>query len=452
MTIKMQTQIQQEVTTLLSQLIQINTTNPPGNEAAAAKFIQENLKSDGLTSEIIESAPGRGSIITKLKGTNQKPSLLLLGHIDVVAANPAEWSIPPFEGKVKDGYVWGRGAYDMKGMVACELMALKLLKRNNIPLKGDVLLAATADEESGGEAGAGYLLRNHKEKVWAPYVINEGGGLAVPSKKGNVFTVQTAEKGILWFKIKAKGTPGHGSMPNMADNAISKMNKVISVFSSYQAKVEFIPTLRQYMAEIGKFNDDVAEPFQKMLANPDKSEALLDELEAKGEMLAQEIKPRIKMTITPTIINGGVKANIIPSECEATFDCRVLPGQSVDETFVMLKGLLADAGLDKLSFEIIQAHDGSESNLQTPLYEAITSMLHELEPNCGITPMLTTGGTDSRFFRETGSVCYGFHPMIPDEPADKIEKRMHGIDERITIDNLVFGTSVLYETIKRFMT
>jgi acetylornithine deacetylase/succinyl-diaminopimelate desuccinylase-like protein len=452
MTIKHQKEIQNEVTTLLSQLIQINTTNPPGNETAAAKFIAQNLQADEINSEIIESAPNRGSIITKLKGSGQKPNLLLLGHIDVVAANPSEWSVPPFDGKVKDGYVWGRGAYDMKGMVACELMTLKLLKRNKVPLKGDVLLAATADEESGGEAGAGYLLRNYKENVWAPYVINEGGGLAVPTKKGNVFTVQTAEKGILWFKIKAKGTPGHGSMPNMADNAISRMNRVISAFSSYRAKIEFIPTLKQYMAEIAKFNEQLAEPFSKMQANPSQSESVLDELEAKGEMLAQEIKPRIKMTITPTIIQGGVKANIVPSECEATFDCRVLPGQSVDETFSMLKGLLVDVGLDKLSFEIIQAHDGSESPLQTPLYEAIIATLHELEPNCGVTPMLTTGGTDSRFFRETGSICYGFHPMIPDEPVDKIEKRMHGIDERITIDNLVFGTSVLYETVKKFMT
>jgi acetylornithine deacetylase/succinyl-diaminopimelate desuccinylase-like protein len=450
--IKLLKENEKELTTLLSNLIQINTTNPPGNETAAAKFIAQTLQEDDIPSEIIESAPTRGSLITKLKGTGKKPNLLLLGHIDVVAANPAEWSIPPFEGTVKDGYVWGRGAYDMKGMVAVELMTLKLLKRNNIPLQGDVMLAATADEECGGEAGAGYLLRNFREKIWAPYVINEGGGLAVPTKKGNVFTVQTAEKGILWFKIKAKGTPGHGSMPNMADNAVLRMNKVISILSNYRAKIEFVPTLKQYLDVVAEFNEHLSEPFAKMQANPEQSETLLDELEAQGEMLAQEIKPRIKMTLSPTMIKGGIKENIIPSECEATFDCRVLPGQSVDATLALFKGLLVDVGLDKLSFEIIQMHGGSESNLQTPLYEAITSTLKDLEPNCGVTPMLTTGGTDSRFFREAGSVCYGFHPMIPDEPQDKLEKRMHGIDERITIDNLVFGTTVLYEAVKRFMT
>ena len=218
----------------LSDLIRINTTNPPGNETKAANFIAEYLAKDGFKSEIIESAPGRGSIITRLKGTGEKPNLLLLSHLDVVAANPAEWTVDPFAGTVKDGYVYGRGAYDMKGMTAVEVLTLKLLKKNNIPLKGDVVLAATADEEKGGEEGAGYLLRNHKEKVWCPYVLNEGGGLAIPQKNGNVYPVQTAEKGILWFKIKAKGTPGHGSTPNMADNAIVRMNKVITKLGSYQ--------------------------------------------------------------------------------------------------------------------------------------------------------------------------------------------------------------------------
>ena len=158
------------------------------------------------------------------------------------------------------------------------------------------------------------------------------------------------------------------------------------------------------------------------------------------------------MTITPTIIQGGVKENIIPSECEAVFDCRVLPGQSVDETLATIKGLLKDVGMEKLSFEIIQMHDGNESTTQTPLFGAITGVLKEFEPNCGVTPTLTTGGTDSRFFRETGSVCYGFHPMRPDEPNDELERRMHGINERITIENLVFGTSIFYEVVKRFMT
>ncbi len=452
MPIQMLNEIEQEITRFLTDLIRINTTNPPGNETKAANFIAEYLAKDGFKSEIIESAPGRGSIITRLKGTGEKPNLLLLSHLDVVAANPAEWSVDPFAGTVKDGYVYGRGAYDMKGMTAVEVLTLLLLKRNNVSLKGDVVLAATADEEKGGEEGAGYLLKHHKEKVWCPYILNEGGGLAIPQKNSNVFPVQTAEKGILWFKIKAKGTPGHGSTPNMADNAIVRMNKVIEKIGNYQPETMYVPTLKQFLSEVAKHNPELDEPFSRLLSNPKQSEQILDELAKTNRALAEEIRPRTKMTITPTIIHGGVKENIIPSECETVFDCRVLPGQSVDETLALIKGLLKDVGMEKLSFEIIQIHDGNESTTQTPLYAAITGVLKEFEPNCGVTPTLTTGGTDSRFFRETGSVCYGFHPMRPDEPNDKLEQRMHGIDERITIENLVFGTSIFYETVKRFMT
>lgn len=452
MPIQILNEIEEEITRFLSDLIRINTTNPPGNETKAANFIAEYLAKEGFKSEIIESAPGRGSVITRLKGSGEKPNLLLLSHIDVVAANPTEWSVDPFAGTVKDGYVYGRGAYDMKGMTAVEVLSLLLLKRNNIPLKGDIVLAATADEEKGGEEGAGYLLKNYKEKVWCPYVLNEGGGLAIPQKKGNVYPVQTAEKGILWFKIKAKGTPGHGSTPNMADNAIVHMNKVITKLGEYQPETVYVPTLKQFLGEIAKINPDLEEYFSRLLGNPKQSEQILDELAKTDKALAEEIRPRTKTTITPTIIHGGVKENIIPSECETVFDCRVLPGQSVDETLSTIKGLLKDVGMEKLSFEIIQMHDGNESTTQTPLYSAITGVLREFEPGCGVTPTLTTGGTDSRFFRETGSVCYGFHPMRPDEPNDLLEKRMHGIDERITVENLVFGTSIFYETVKRFMT
>lgn len=452
MPIQMLTEIEQEITRFLSDLIRINTTNPPGNETAAANFIAQYLAKEGFKTEVIESVPSRGSVITRLKGSGEKPNLLLLSHIDVVAANPSEWTVDPFAGTVKDGYVYGRGAYDMKGMTAVEVLTLLFLKRNNIPLKGDVVLAATADEEKGGEEGAGFLLMNHKEKVWCPYVLNEGGGLAIPQKKGNVYPVQTAEKGILWFKIKAKGTPGHGSTPNMADNAIVRMNKVITKIGEYQPETFYVPTLRQFLTEVAKLNPDLEEYFLRLLANPTQSEQILDELAKKDKALAEEIRPRTKTTITPTIIHGGVKENIIPSDCEAVFDCRVLPGQSVDTTFSIIKGLLQDVGFEKLSFEIIQMHDGNESTTQTPLYTAITSVLREFEPNCGVTPTLTTGGTDSRFFRETGSICYGFHPMRPDEPNDLLEKRMHGIDERITVENLVFGTSIFYETVRRFMT
>lgn len=443
-------EIEEETTDFLSGLIRVNTTNPPGNETAAAKYLAKSLEKDSFKCELFESAAGRGSVVTRSKGANRKPSLLLLSHLDVVAANPKEWSVDPFSGLVKDGFVWGRGALDMKGMTAIEVMVLKLLKRNNVKLKGDVILAATADEEKGGEAGAGWLVQNHPDKVRADYVLNEGGGMAMKIDGKNMFTINTAEKGILWFKIKAGGTPGHGSVPGAADNAILRMNRVVEKLGSYRSKISLVPTVKQYIGEVAESSK--LRDLSVLLQNPVKSDQILDKLAQKDKYLAEELRARLRMTVTPTIINGGVKENIIPSECEAVFDCRILPGQSPTEALDEIKGLLKDAGLDKLTFEIIQANEPSESSLDTSLYQLITDVLKEFEPGCRVTPVMLTGGTDSRFFRKLGSVCYGFHPVRPETSYSEMQKTIHGIDERISIDNLVFGTSVLYNVVERFMT
>lgn len=445
--------IEPEVTNLLANLIRIDTTNPPGNEIKAAEFVSKILSKDGFNCEIFESAPTRGSVLTRLEGTGEKPRLLLLSHLDVVAANPSEWSVPPFDGVVKDGFVWGRGTLDMKGMTAIEIMALKLLKRNNVKLKGDVILAATADEEAGGVAGAEYLLQKHPEKIFAEYVLNEGGGSSLLTKNKTIYTVNTAEKGLMWFRVKARGTPGHGSVPDAADNAILRMNKVITKLGNFNRKIQLAPTVKQFLTELAKEDDSLKKPLTSLMANPEFSDEILDELSKTAPAIADEIRPRIKMTITPTIVHGGVKENIIPSECEAVFDCRILPGQSIREAQLITKDLVKDAGPDKLAFEYIQTQEPSESPMDTPLYTAIKSVLGKLEPGCGVTPTLMTGGTDSRFFRKMGSIAYGFHPLRSETRyGEKATRREHGIDERISIDNLVFGTNVLYETIKKFMT
>ena len=446
-------EIEEEVTNLLSNLIRINTTNPPGNETEAVKFLTKNLEKEGFACEVFESAPGRGSLITRLKGTGEGPSLLLLSHLDVVAANPKEWSVDPFAGVVKDGFVWGRGAIDMKSMTAMEVMVMKLLKRNNAQLKGDLILAATADEEKGGEAGAGWLVKNYPDKVKADYVINEGGGLAIPVDDKNIYTMQTAEKGILWFKVKAKGRPGHGSVPGAADNAILRMNKIVEKLGNYRAKMTVVPTVRQFLSEVAKESPLLQQAANMILQNPEVADQILDMLAQKDKVMAEELRARLRMTIAPTIIHGGVKENIIPSECEAVFDCRILPGQTPEQAMEEIKALLKDVvDLEKVEFETIQANEPSESPTNTPLYEEIINVLKEFEPNCSVAPILLTGGTDSRFFRKLGTVCYGFQPLRADMPYGEILKTVHGIDERISIENLVFGTSVLYNVVERFLT
>ncbi|MGQ9538939.1 MAG: M20/M25/M40 family metallo-hydrolase [Candidatus Bathycorpusculaceae bacterium] len=449
---KLLKEIEEEVATLLSDLIRINTTNPPGNETQAAKYLAETLEKEGFKCEVLESAPGRGNVITRLKGTGEKPSLLLLSHLDVVAANPIEWSVNPFSGLVKDGFVWGRGAMDMKSMTAMEVMVMKLLKRNNVNLKGDVILAATADEEKGGEYGAGWLVRNCPEKVMAEYVINEGGGQAVPVDGRNVFTIQTAEKGILWFKVKAKGRPGHGSVPGAADNAILRMNKVVEKLGNYRAEMALTPTVKQFLDVMAEENELAKQALGLLLQNPAVGDQILDMLAKRDKAMAEEIRAMLRMTIAPTIIHGGVKENIIPSECEAVFDCRILPGQSTTDALNRIKELLREADLEKLDFEIIQANEPSESPMDTPLYGLMAETLKEFEPKCAVAPILLTGGTDSRFFRRKGAACYGFQPALSDLPYGEILKMVHGVDERISIQNLVFGTSVLYTVVEKFMT
>ncbi len=445
-------EVTEEVTNFLSGLIKINTTNPPGNEIKAAKYVAEDLKKDGFKCDLFESAPGRGSVVTRLKGTGEKPNLLLLSHLDVVAANPKEWSVAPFSGLVEDGFVWGRGALDMKGMTAVEVMALKLLKRNRMKLKGDIILAATADEEKGGEAGAGWLVQNHLDKVKADYVLNEGGGTVVPMNGKDIYTIQTAEKGILWFKVRAKGSPGHGSVPGMADNAIMRMNRVIDRLGNYRAGMVLVPTVRQFLGEAAKANEAYEQATNVFSTNPSMGDQLLDMLAQTDREKAEQLRAMLRMTVTPTMINAGTKENIIPSECETVFDCRVLPGQTPNQALATIKDLLKDVGMEKLEFEIIQASEPSESSLDTPLYRLIENVVKESDPKCLIAPILLPGGTDSRFFRHLGATCYGFHPVNLGDRYNELIKTIHGIDERISIDNLVLGASMIYEIIKRFMT
>ncbi|MCK4482834.1 M20/M25/M40 family metallo-hydrolase, partial [Candidatus Bathyarchaeota archaeon] len=221
---------------------------------------------------------------------------------------------------------------------------------------------------------------------------------------------------------------------------------------NYRSKISLVPTVRQFLSGIAKENKLAQQVLSILLQNPAAGDHILDILGQSDKVMAEELRAMLRMTIAPTIIHGGVKENIIPSECEAVFDCRILPGQNPTEALREIKGLLKDVDLKKLEFEIIQASEPSESTMDTPLYEQIVTVLKEFEPNGSVAPILLTGGTDSRFFRKIGSTCYGFQPIRADLPYGEILKMVHGIDERISTENLVFGTSILYNVVERFMT
>ena len=446
--------IEDEVTDLLRELIRFDTTNPPGNETVAAKYLAKTLGEEGFACEILESSHGRGSVITRLKGDGDKPSLLLLSHLDVVAADPKEWSVEPFSGLIKDGFVWGRGALDMKSITAIEVMVMKLLKRNDIQPKGDVILAATADEEAGGRAGVHWLVHNYPEKIRADYVINEGGGFGLPINGGLMFTVQTAEKGVMWLKIRAKGRPGHGSIPGAADNAVLRMAEVAHRLGTHRSKIKLVPTVKAFIEGLAKARKGAVPSrlFSTLITNPLLADRILDRMAKDQSSMVEFIRAMLRATIAPTIIHGGLKTNIIPSKCEGTFDCRILPGQTKESLMVEIREVLKDVDLEKLEFEFDKTDVPSESPIETPFYREIRNVLREFEPNCGVVPFMQTGGTDSRFLRELGCVCYGFGPMRVDLPVDEFLRMAHGIDERISVENLVFGTSVLYRLVEKFMT
>jgi len=442
-------EVRDEVVDLLSDLIRINTTNPPGNETPAAKFLAEKLGEDGLECDVVESSEGRGSVITRIKSKDGKRSLLLLSHLDVVPATPKEWSVDPFSGMIKDGFVWGRGALDCKDLVAIEALVMKLLVRNRVKPKGDIIFAATADEEQGGDLGVRWLVENHLDKIRADYVINEGGGHSIPIKGKHYFTVQTAEKGVMWLKIKAGGSPGHGSIPTLADNAVLRMAEVAWRLGTHRSRIRVVPTVKQLIKELSK-RGTMARLLSNVLTNPLSADKILDQMAKSERGMAELLRAMLRTTIAPTVIHGGIKENVIPSECEAVFDCRILPRQTRETLLREIRSVLK--GISKLELEFIKADEPNESPLDTPLFKQIQETLREFVPNCSVVPFMTTGGTDSKFLRNAGSICYGFQPMETDLPLDKFLKMSHGIDERISIKNLVFGVSVLYQLVTKFMT
>lgn len=442
-------ELEKEVVKLLSDLIKFNTVNPPGNELEVAKFLAEKLSEEGFKPEIIETDKGRGNLITRIKGVGEKPSLLLLSHLDVVPANPKEWSIDPFSGIIKDGFVWGRGALDCKSLVASEAMVMIMLSRSNFKPKGDLIFAATADEEKGGHKGVKWLIENNLEKIKADYVINEGGGFSFKTKKGRIFLVQTSEKTAFFVRIKSKGKPGHGSVPNVTDNALIKMAEVIKRLGTYRSRIVITPTVKLFINEFLKDKGLKGILFSKLITNPLLADIILNRFDETYKETVEFLRAMLRMTIAPTIVHGGIKENVIPSECECTFDCRLLPGQTREYLISELKKALK--GIKEIEIHVPKVNEAIESPIDTDLFKTILKTLREFEPNCSIVPYMVTGATDSRYFRRLGSICYGFHPIKPDMPLGTFMKMIHGINERIAIKDLIFGTKVLYKLVKNFL-
>ncbi|MGV9198966.1 MAG: M20/M25/M40 family metallo-hydrolase, partial [Promethearchaeia archaeon] len=314
-----------EAAEFLSELIQIKSVNPPGNETPAAEFCKEFLEKEGFENiELIESEPGRGNMICRWKGSNPNAkSLLLLAHLDVVPADGSNWERDPYCGDIDGEYVWGRGALDCKGMVAAEAMAAVFLKREGFQPKGDIILAFTADEEAGGEKGVGYLAENHWDKIDADYAINEGGGFLLPfGSDPKDYIVQTGEKGVFWTKIRVKGKGGHGSMPTKKkDNAIYKLSQIVEKIIDYKYPIEITPPVKEMAEKISLPGIAKRLLTSKRLIRP--LTKIADFI--TGEEISRLILPLVMDIINPTGLKGSKKVNIIPQKAEITLDCRLLP-------------------------------------------------------------------------------------------------------------------------------
>jgi acetylornithine deacetylase/succinyl-diaminopimelate desuccinylase-like protein len=435
--------VKEEAVQVLSGYIQADTTNPPGKEMAGARFLQQILEKEGFPTTLLESQPDRGNLICTMKGKDGLSPIILLHHIDVVPAEADKWKYPPYSGAVVDGEIWGRGAQDCKSLGVIELVAFLMLKREGFQPKRDIVYMATADEETGGKWGVGWLFENHPDLMKAEYVINEGGGVGMVVGEKNIYTCQTAEKGICWLKLTFRGRPGHASVPH-DDNCLIKMAKAIERISAYRSPLRRNGTVENFIKGIAEEQPVPRSFFLKQLMNPFLSswvEKRIPDAGFKGMVGAI-----LRNTFVPTVVQGGQKTNVIPSECSCQVDCRILPGVDPEMIKAELNSLLFD--LRDYAIEIIQTTPASESPADNALYRAFDKALRQLDPRAKMISAMLTGATDSRFFRDRGTVAYGFQPMTPIRNLSEYLARVHGHDERISAESLRFGTQVLYQVLK----
>jgi acetylornithine deacetylase/succinyl-diaminopimelate desuccinylase-like protein len=434
--------IRNDVVALLQDLLRFDTTNPPGNETPCVEHIASTLKRDGFDPIVLESAPGRGNVVARLKGDGSRPPLLLMGHVDVVTAEADKWQRPPFSGDLVDGIVWGRGATDMKQMVAMELMTLLLLKRENVPLKRDVIFMATADEETGGAMGAGFLATQHPDLIRAEYAINEGGASSIELDGKMFFVCSTAEKGSARFTLRGRGQPGHASQPHR-NNAILPLARALTNLIETPLPLRVTTTARAHVEALARgVNRGLSTTLLELL-KPATHQRAMDALP-----LAEPVKRRMSAafhnTATPTILRAGSKINVIPAEAECDVDCRILPGTTRETLEPELRAVVGN----QIEIEFNSVSPALESNPDSPLFEIIRKVIAEQASGAQVVPGLITGGTDAKRVVPLGIKVYGFVPQRYEGPS--MSGLAHAHNERVSAANLEFGTRVLYDVVKRF--
>lgn len=417
--------------------LRINTTNPPGNEVETMRWFARIFQAEGIPFDTASSAPGRGNIWARLKGGNQS-ALVLLHHMDVVPADPKYWNADPFAATTKDSIITGRGALDTKTLGVVELEAFLAMHRAKVPLDRDIIFMATADEEAGGNFGAGWVVKNHPEAFrGAGLLLNEGGDGTLTDDGKMQFAIEVTQKTPLWLELTAVGKPGHGSTPPPA-SAVNRLIRALDRLQTYEFAPRVVPAVKTYLATIApsapaKWRDGFADA-QKLIAD----RGTLMELQVEQP----EIAGLLRNTCSITMLQASNKINVIPPEAQAQVDCRLLPDQDRE---AFLREFAAAINDPSITVETIIGFSAAVSSTDSPLYRAIADVVRRNYPAASIAPSVSTGFTDSHWFRDLGIASYGFAPfLIPD--AD--EGGVHGNNERISIENIRKGAAMMVELVR----
>jgi len=430
-----------EAATLLSQYIAINTTNPPGNELKAAEWVKQVLAREGIESQVFEPGPGKANLYARVRGDGSGRPLIFLNHMDVVLASPEYWKVDPFGGVVKDGYVWGRGALDMKGEAIAQLMTLIILKRAQVPLRRDVIFVATSDEEIGAGVGAGWFVENHPDLIQdAEFLINEGGTIRADARgRIEYYGVGTTEKSPFWLNVSARGTAGHGSRPT-PDNPVHRLVRALNRIASWQTPLVVTPTVERYLHDLSTIETDATR--RAWLA--DVRAALRDSTAIRALTADLTYNALLRNTISITGLKGSDKTNVIPPVASAALDVRLLPAQEPAAFLAELVRVVNDSAVTITP----QGPNwpATESSADTELFRAIVAAARARDPDALVTTPPLTGFTDSHYFRRLGIVSYGLSPF----PLNQVESRgVHGNDERVSLDDLTFGVHFMYDVVSR---
>ena len=424
----------------LGEYIRIRTVNPPGNETAGARWLQQVLQRDGIEAEIFESSPGRGNLYARLPGNGSKRPIVLLSHIDVVPATDSAWQVGPWSGETKMGAVWGRGALDMKGTGIVELMTLIALKRRGVPLSRDVILVANADEETNSSGAEwftkekGGLLRD------AEFLINEGGHNRLgPEGRTEYYGVGVTEKVPYWLRISARGAPGHGSIPR-PDNAAARISRALGRIAAYQTPIRLTPPAERYFKDLATREADPMR--RRWLADP--AAALRSPAALRFFTSNLYYDAILRNTISITALRGSDKTNVIPPEASAELDVRLLPGERPADFVRELRRVIADSAVEITPLR--PEREATTSPLAGELMDAVRQAVETMEPGALITTPMLTGYTDSYYYRAIGIGAYGLSPFrLSEEDA----RTVHGNDERVTVENLRFGVEFFYRVVAK---